>query len=48
MSEQSTDAMYRCKECGWQGDEYELLDDGSVAGTAVCPECEGQLTLNYD
>ena len=37
--------MYKCTECGWRGDEYLVIDDGTIGGTAVCPECEGQLTI---
>jgi predicted RNA-binding Zn-ribbon protein involved in translation (DUF1610 family) len=37
--------MYRCKDCGWTGDEYRIVDDGSSTGRAVCPECEGQLVI---
>ncbi|ELZ50723.1 hypothetical protein C465_05256 [Halorubrum distributum JCM 9100] len=44
-SEQETDGTYRCTECDYEGDEYRILDDGSTGGTAVCPECEGQLTI---
>ncbi|SEH66534.1 hypothetical protein SAMN05192561_1253 [Halopenitus malekzadehii] len=37
--------MYQCKDCDWNGDEYRVVNDGSTAGTAVCPKCEGQLAI---
>jgi len=38
-------AMYCCSVCRWRGDEYLIADDGSTAGTAVCPNCAGGLRL---
>jgi hypothetical protein len=40
---------YRCTECGWTGDDYDRVEDGSMGGTAVCGSeggCTGQLKLN--
>lgn len=37
---------YACRECVWLGDDYDVVDDGSTAGTAVCPECGSAIRLN--
>lgn len=37
---------YSCRDCIWVGDEYRVQDDGSTAGTAVCPECSAAIRLN--
>lgn len=37
---------YSCCDCIWVGDEYRVQDDGSTAGTAVCPECSAAIRLN--
>jgi rubredoxin len=39
-----------CKSCDWVGDhgDYQLVDDGKLSKTAVCPECRGQMRLNHD
>lgn len=39
-------AKYICRECVWTGNEPKLLEDGSIGGTAVCPECSGGITIN--
>lgn len=37
---------YACRDCIWMGNDYQVLDDGSTAGTAVCPECASAIRLN--
>lgn len=37
---------YSCRDCIWVGDDYQVQDDGSTAGTAVCPECSSGIRLN--
>ena len=39
------DPLYRCADCDWTGDDYEIVADGSVGGTAVCPDCGGGLRV---
>ena len=46
MADQSTDGMYKCTDCGWRGDDYLVIDDGTTGGTAVCPECTSAIRLN--
>jgi len=36
---------YACSQCEYTGDKYDLLEDGSAGGTAVCPMCEEGLRL---
>ncbi|WP_255417650.1 hypothetical protein [Halorubrum sp. 48-1-W] len=36
---------YDCADCDYAGDDYARVADGTTGGTAVCPECEGQLTI---
>jgi len=44
-----TDARYRCASCDATSDDYALLDDDTVGGTAACPECrEPSLRLARD
>ncbi|WP_162832657.1 hypothetical protein [Halorubrum tebenquichense] len=38
-SEKSSGEMYRCASCDATFDDYVVLDDDSIAGTAACPEC---------
>jgi len=37
---------YTCRDCVWIGDDYQVLNDGSSGGTAVCPECSSAIRLN--
>lgn len=37
---------YTCRDCEWIGDEYQILEDGSTGGTAVCPRCSSGIRLN--
>jgi len=39
---------YTCRNCIWVGNEYYVQNDGSLGGTAVCPECGSgiRLTIN--
>jgi hypothetical protein len=39
-------SKYRCADCRWKGDKYSVASDGTVGGTAVCPDCGGGLRLN--
>lgn len=39
---------YACIECAYRGDSYDTIDDGSTGGTAVCPQCRGDLRLAGD
>lgn len=48
-TEEPEQPKYRCAECGWTGNNYDRIEDGSMGGTAVCGSdggCTGQLKLN--
>jgi len=48
-TEEPEQPKYLCAECGWTGNEYDRVEDGSIGGTAVCGsdgDCTGQLRLN--
>lgn len=37
---------YTCRNCIWAGNEYRVKQDGSVGGTAVCPQCGSGIRIN--